>query len=101
LIRWFVEGIGTIGEECHEDGFDGVAMARRVARAVLREAFGQSVVSWDFALSDQSETVNMLSLLKSRWVTFVDELLTETLEVDSNIMLRGEVCLLELENRNL
>jgi hypothetical protein len=61
-----VRGSEALGEECRKDGFDAVAVARRVAMGVPTEEFRQSVASWGFSLSHQSETVNVLSLLQTR-----------------------------------
>jgi hypothetical protein len=62
-----LRGSGPLGEECREDGFDAVAVARRVAMGVPTEEFRQLVSSWDFPLFHQSGTVNVFSLLKTRW----------------------------------
>jgi hypothetical protein len=56
-----LRGSEPFGEECREDGFDAVAVARRAAMGVPTEEFRQSVASWGFPLSHQSETVNVPS----------------------------------------
>jgi hypothetical protein len=40
-----LRGSEPLGEECGEDGFDAVAVARRVAMGVHTEEFRQSVAS--------------------------------------------------------